>query len=718
MNEVTRIINGVEQEAMQATENLRSSVYAEFRVFDAKKNAQKKPGRMPPAQQPTCCVLGCSVAATPGRLTSPKNSAVLSRLILLVMTLLPGKAPAATAQAIELRQITPALSDAVLFNGGMGLYLAGGARLGYKPQPDAWVLSLCDIVYFRPTWNDLEEEGPGAGFDKYFDPIFGFWVRQRGKRVAFRVMSESTHHRGKYATPKWVFDRGVPSVLHRNLRNLEQVDPIFWDPLYLKLHCELVQRLGRYLDDQPGLEYVDIGGIGEWGEMHLGLHMPGRWTPKQLEQTGFSRDRYVAAYRRVIDAHARAFPNTRVFLNVGSYPEINDYAALRGCHFRQDGLTPGGPSGNVGKLYYHPYSRQGVICNYEFHSSYRSMLEKGWDLRATVEQGLSDPISYLNTNILAPHDWEKAPDEVKELFLTAARKVGFRFVITDLRVPTRLNLSSRTLGRLLIEHTWKNAGVAPCYESYALEFTLHDSDGKIVAAQQHFPVRPTTLWLPGDETVELTLIRVPAGLSKGDYELKVAMRLPEAAGHNILLGLAGRDQADRYTLCRINGVVVERPTGVVYQQEFESTKHGWNCDRSLKLDLDTGVFHDGGSSLHLSGRQTRGWNYASYKLAAPILPASKYRLSCWLKVKTLEPDRLPPYLKIGLTDREGKWLENCPTTAYDMSCTGAWQRLEATLETSLETAGGHLALERGSNDTATRIDLWLDGVQVELLEAP
>jgi hypothetical protein len=42
---------------------------------------------------------------------------------------------------------------------------------------------------------------------------------------------------------------------------------------------------------------------------------------------------------------------TRVFLNVGSYGEINDYAALRGCHFRQDGLTPTGPSAKVGKLY-------------------------------------------------------------------------------------------------------------------------------------------------------------------------------------------------------------------------------------------------------------------------------------------------------------------------------------------------------------------------------
>jgi hypothetical protein len=628
------------------------------------------------------------------------------------------QALAASPSGIEWRQVTPALSEAVLFNPGMGLYMAGGSRLSYKPEPDAWILSVCDIIYFRPTWNDLEADGPGVGFDAYFQPIFDFWVRQHGKRVAFRVMSESTHYRGKYATPKWIFDQGVSSVLHRGLRGQEQVDPVFWNPLYLKLHCEFIHRLGRYLDGREGLEYVDIGGIGEWGEMHLGLHIQGRWTPKQLEQTGFTREKYIAAYRQVIDAHAQAFPNTRVFLNVGSYPEINDYAALRRCHFRQDGLTPRGPSANVGKLYYHPYSRRGVICNYEFHSSYRSMLEKGWDLRETVEQGLSDPISYLNTNILSPREWEKAPAQVKELFKTAARKVGFRFVITQLRVPTRLHLSDRTPGRLLIEHTWKNIGVAPCYESYALEFTLHDHSGKVVASQQHFPVHPTTLWFPNEEAVERTLIRFPAGLPDGEYELKVAMCLPEKAGQNILLGLAGRDETDRYPLCQLAGVAVQRQTGIIYQQRFESVEYDWNCSRGIQSELDTTIFQEGKSSLHLSGRQTRGWNYVSHTLDSPILPASKYRLTAWLKVNSLEPDRLSPYLKIGLTDSEGKWLTNCPTNAYDMSKPGTWQRLEGTIETSPETAGGHLALERGTNDTATRIDLWLDNIQLELLEAP
>ncbi len=640
--------------------------------------------------------------------------------VLVVIFFLLGcsRGNAAQPPGVEMKVIHPPLSNEVLFNPGMGLYLACGSRLAYRPEADAWVLSLCDIAYFRPDWNQLEAEGPGSGLDAYFGPIFDFWVEQRGKRVAFRVMSESMHSPSKYVTPAWVFEQGVPGVVHRGLRGQEQIDPVFWDDRYLDAYCRFVERLGEYLDGRPGLEFVDIGGIGEWGEMHLGLHIPGRWTPEQLEKTGFSRDKYVAAYRRVIDAHAEAFPHTRVFLNVGSYGEINDYAALRGCHFRQDGLTPRGPSANVGKLYYGPYSRRGVIGNYEFHSSYAGMLEKGWDLRATLNAGLSDPISYLNTNIFSPQAWEEAPAEVKQLFLDAAKKVGFRFVLTRLSVSAPFHLDGKTPSRLLTEHTWKNVGVAPCYESYALVFTLHDGQDRIVARTRHFPQRPTTLWWPGEEVTERTMIRIAPEVPPGNYQLKVAMFLPERPERNILLGIAGRDEADRYSLCTIAGVASSRTTGTVYRQDFESENHRWHISRGIEAAVDSGVFHSGKASLRLFGTQQGAWNYTAHYLDFPLLPGSKYRLSCWLKVDELEPAKMAPYLKIGLTDAEGRLLENRNTNRYDTRALGTWQRLEGTFETPLATARGHLALERGGKDVQTRIEAWLDQVQLELLEAP
>ena len=33
--------------------------------------------------------------------------------------------------------------------------------------------------------------------------------------------------------------------------------------------------------------------------MHLGMHIPGRWTPKQLEETGYSEEKYIEAYEQL-----------------------------------------------------------------------------------------------------------------------------------------------------------------------------------------------------------------------------------------------------------------------------------------------------------------------------------------------------------------------------------------------------------------------------------
>ncbi len=617
-----------------------------------------------------------------------------------------------------MRTIRPKTTDRPVFNPGMGLYLAGGSGMGYEPSQDAWIFEMADIVYFRPVWGDLEETGPGSGFDEYFQPIFDFWVKKLGKRVAFRVMSESMHSGREYATPKWIFDAGVPSVRHVGLRAKNQCDPVFWNAKYLDLYCQFTARLGKYLNGHAGLEYIDIGGIGEWGEMHLGLHIPGRWTAEQLEETGFTRSKYIAAYRRIIDAHAKAFPNTRVFLNVGDYPQVNDFAATRGMHFRQDGLTPAGPSANVGNLFFRPYAPRGVVCNYEFHSGLSSMRRKGWDLKTTVDKGLSDPISYMNTNVLGMPQWEQAPQEVKNTFIAAARKIGFRFVLVQANVQQQIRVRDDRPSRLIMTHRWQNTGIAPCYESYALEFTLHDKKGSVIASELYFPRVPTTRWEPGSMIDLQSVIKIPESMPAGTYQLKVAMILPEQHHRPIQLGIAGADTEGRYPLCELPAVPIPNAALDTWKEGFETAKTSWKARPGVAMTVDRHERHSGNSSLHIEGTQTEGWNHAAGPQEMPIFPGSKYRLTCWIKVDQLEPESLPPYLKLGIHDVDGKWVANIGTNKYDLHKIGQWQRLTATAETPLNAVRGQFALERGMSQAKTHVRLWLDDITLELLEGP
>jgi hypothetical protein len=634
-------------------------------------------------------------------------------LVLITLLLLIVSVPKAMAENFEMTEITPQTTDDVLLNPGMGLYLAAG---GYQPKPEAWFMKIADIAYFRPDWSQVKPEENGNHFDEYFGPIFDFWVNKMGKRVAFRIMSESMHSRTKYVTPEWVFAKGVPSVKHTGIYTSEQIDPVFWDEKYLEIQKEFILELGKYLDGKEGLEYVDIGSIGEWGEMHLGLHIPGRWTPKQLEETGYTEEKYIEAYRYVIDAFAEAFPHTQVFLNVGDYDTINDYAALRGIHFRQDGLTPSGPSSNVGKRFYQPYSKRGIKGNYEFHSSYNEMKKKSWDLKTTIDKGLEDPISYLNTNIFGTRELENAPEEVKTLLTYAGQKLGFRFIITKLKVQKEFHLDGESPGRLMIEHTWKNIGIAPCYESYALIFSLVNNNGETMADQLFFPKKPTTQWFPDEDITERTLIRIPADVPSGEYTLKVSMLAPENPERKILLGIVGKDIQNRYDLCQVNAVKTERRQAVVYEEGFESGNL-WSASSGMKVSADKTLAHSGDSSMLITGTQQGSWNYASHDLGLSILSGSKYRLSCWMQVESINPE-VEPYLKIGLTNAKEEWLENQNTNYYDLSKLGTWQYMEIVFETSAETFGGHLAVEKGSLESQITATIRIDDVKLELLESP
>jgi len=101
--------------------------------------------------------------------------------------------PAAETPAVAMTVVRPEPSDEVLFNPGMGLYLAGGAK--FQPVPEgAWFLDIADIVYFRMNWSDIEPE-ENTDLDAYFGPIFAEWVGRAKRRVAFRVMSENVSSR-------------------------------------------------------------------------------------------------------------------------------------------------------------------------------------------------------------------------------------------------------------------------------------------------------------------------------------------------------------------------------------------------------------------------------------------------------------------------------------------------------------------------------------------
>ena len=176
------------------------------------------------------------------------------------------------------------------------------------------------------------------------------------------------------------------------------------------------------------------------------------------------------------------------------------------------------------------------------------------------------------------------------------------------------------------------------------------------------------------------------------------------------LGIAGRDAEGRYDLCSLPAEKRTASPAVVYDEGFEQGTAGWTATEGMSARSDA-TAHGGKGCLLVSGTQSgKAWNYAQITLKQPVLPASRYRLSCWMHVDNIDAGAPAPYLKIGLSDAKGKWLTNIQTNSYDVARPGTWQRLVALVETTPNTAGGHLAIEKGNLEGRIAATIRLDDV--------
>jgi len=619
--------------------------------------------------------------------------------------------------AVRLTNIALEPAPGAVFNPGMGVYMQMPPR---TLPPDHWMNAVADIAYYRLDWAPLNPEPGVYRFDEILKPYFDAWVKGRGKRVAFRVMSQNYCSALEYVSPKWIFEKaGVPGVETTDLVKFtdRQVMPVPWSDAYLDVYCAFVAKLGVYLEGRPGLEFVDIGAIGEWGEMHFM-----RWDKERREANGFTEYRYIQAHRRIIDAYRRAFPGTRLFLNVGypQYQTIMDYAYAKGLNFRQDGLGPDGAMGNCEEWLFRPYSRKGVLCNLEFWGYYPQMVERGFSLPATIDRALSAPISYLNANLGT--FGSDTPRIVVDELRRASMRVGYRLRPVNVRLPIEIKSYPSRPSSFPILSMWSNAGTAAPSMNLALRWSLHDAAGSNRAQSENFPTLPTTMWYSGMTNAVSEQFAVPAGLLPGRYTLRVSLFRPED-GLAVGLDLKGPSKDARYAVADLRVAAVESDRQgpfLLRRESFEQGMEGWTgaCE-GLKPSLAEGRGVDGGRALKIAGRKTRGWSYAMCPMISNVKPFALYRLSAQMKVVSLTPpDALPPHIKLDLRDLADKHVENANSAKYSMRRAGEWQTLSLTVTPGEGIGAFVFGWETGDNTKAWELEAYLDVVKLELLEEP
>ena len=338
------------------------------------------------------------------------------------------------------------------------------------------------VVYLRVPWSFVEPQKNKFIWENLDTPAQR-WI-DKGKQIALRI--NPTESWMFYATPKWVFDDGVPGFECDHETRI--IEPDYGDPIFLE-HVENFVRVmaGRY-DGNRNVAFVDVGHYGMWGEGHTVIT-----TPKH----GKSWDMEVQ--KKIIDIYCRHFKKTLLclsddyagpFLRGDRFP-IMDYAFSRGVTMRDDSILVSKSPNH----WYHAEMAQlfwpslPVVLEHEHYG--HSVNRGAWDGELLVQS-----IEDYHASYMSIHWWPREFLEKNRNFIERInQRIGFRLQLRTLKWPQSIQLGEE----FVIESEWRNVGVAPCYGGGFPCFTLKDEKGGLVSVlvDEHFDVKTLPVDKPG-----------------------------------------------------------------------------------------------------------------------------------------------------------------------------------------------------------------------------
>ena len=464
--------------------------------------------------------------------------------IVLVFALASGRAGADEA----LVTVRPVDNGGALVNPGMGWvfhhYDNGIGGYGGRLAPFDTVDDFPGLstIYLRLAWSYLEPE-EGKFNWAIVDTPAQKWIA-KGKRIAFRITCAESHD-APFATPRWVMEAGAKGYSFQwendKKANVQRWSPDYDDPIFLDRLDKFLAALAARYDGDPNVDFMDVGSLGTWGEMHTG------YTPNPPIK--------VETLKKHLDLWAKHFKKTLLVVNddaPGGWPGV-DYARGLGMALRDDSILWQGGERAFNKehaAWGAKFTLRGVPVIIE-SDHYGGSKQRGvWDdgekyFEAMERYGASyASIHYFPREFYA---------EQKALVDRMNRRLGYRIQLVEATWPKAVPAK----GRVTFSAQWRNAGVAPCLPGGQPAFTLKDEQGGIAAVfvDEGFSVRELAVNAPPG-AARRNEFALPPFLKPGRYGVFVSIG-NRSGTPRLALPLDGDDGIHRYRLGEIEVVAAK-----------------------------------------------------------------------------------------------------------------------------------------------------------------
>ncbi len=334
---------------------------------------------------------------------------------------------------------------------------------GSKLEPEDTVDEFegAGVVFFRLPWAFIETEKDKFNWEIIDSPAQR-WV-EKGYQIA--ILVTSTENWTRQGTPQWVYDEGAKYYEVDGF-----IEPEYNDKKFLKAVDHFVSALAERYDGDPKVAYVGVGNFGMWGEGHTVLT-----TPKHGKEWGFSTK------KKYIDIYAKHFKKTQLVVSDDiadpyirqDHFKITDYAFKKGVSLRDDSILvqPYPNSWFHDGLAQQFWPSMPVVVE---HEHYIPSVNRGaWDKELLLKAVEDYHASYLSIHWHPHVEYEGNKDIIPRI----NRRLGYRLQLDKAEWPSVITKGEA----FTIKSSWKNGGVAPCYNGGYPCFTIKNSKGGIVA---------------------------------------------------------------------------------------------------------------------------------------------------------------------------------------------------------------------------------------------
>ena len=423
----------------------------------------------------------------------------------------------------------------------------------YPPDRDE-ELAACPglgLIYLRVPWCELE---PSEGDFRWelLDDIIDRWT-PRLVRFALRITCRETSY--DFATPEWVVKAGARGGrVEREEWGRKPWQPDWGCPIFLDKLERFHRAAAAHWLHHPGLDHVDLGSYGTWGEGHT-------WPAQTPNPT-------VDVMRQHLDLHCRCWPGTQLVVTdewLGwdrSEPEmeaLTEMTLAAGATLRDDSFLV--------DYYVKQYRDKACIMRPQLferfwrtkptileHDHYGAVVKagnwRGGDGREFGAHLVRRALEITHATWTGWHgsakDWLR---DNPQLTAEIANRVGYWYFLESVRIIS----PGVAGGELRLDLRWRNRGVAPAYQLYRVQLRLRSTDGERILETAGSDNR---LWMPdtNDEVAqESVTAAIPGGISPGDYELSLRMTTLDCASvRPIRLGMhhSRRDSDGWYRIGR------------------------------------------------------------------------------------------------------------------------------------------------------------------------